>query len=132
MGHVAHFVPLAEAHGATEIVLDDAEVVAVVGDVGGELGAVAPADDTLLAQLRRLPVHFQLELVGFHQPGGSVSPSPSCSGACRPRSGSSDAALALARRAIERRDRMVSDTALRDYSPGARLVFFLGSRGGAH
>lgn len=42
----------------------------------------------------------------------------------------SDAALALARRAIERRDRMVSDTALRDYKAQAHgFVFFLGQFG---
>src|SRR6266567_1845244 len=31
-------------------------------------GAIAPADDALLAQLRRLPVHFQLQLVRFYEP----------------------------------------------------------------
>ena len=42
----------------------------------------------------------------------------------------SDAALALARRAIERRDRMVSDTALRDYKAQAHgFLFFLGQFG---
>src|SRR5579885_2648928 len=65
--HVAHLVPLAEADRRPEIVLDDAEVVAVVGDVGGELGLVAPADDALLAARGRLPVHFQLQLVGLDE-----------------------------------------------------------------
>src|SRR5258705_4316734 len=42
----------------------------------------------------------------------------------------SDAALALARRAIERRDRMASDTALRDYKAQAHgFLFFLGQFG---
>ena len=69
MGHVAHFVTLAEPDRAPKVVLDDAEVVAMVVDVGGQLGAIAPADDALLAQLRRLPVHFQLQLIRFHEPG---------------------------------------------------------------
>src|SRR6266550_473108 len=57
-----------EPDGAAEIVLHDAEVIAVVIDVGGELGAIAPADDALLAELGRLPVHFQLQLIRFHEP----------------------------------------------------------------
>jgi len=65
--HVAHLVPLAEPHRGAEIVLDDAEVVAVVVDVGGELGAVAPADHALLAARRGPPVHFQLQLVGLDE-----------------------------------------------------------------
>src|SRR5439155_852803 len=46
-----------------EVVLHDPEMVAVVVDVGGKLGAVAPAHHALLAARRGLPVHFQLQLV---------------------------------------------------------------------
>src|ERR1041385_1800151 len=67
MRYIAHLVALAQADGAAEIVLDDAEVVAVIVDVGGKLGAIAPADDPLLAEAGRLPVHFQLQLVGFDE-----------------------------------------------------------------
>src|SRR2546426_7722648 len=38
--HVAYLVPLAQADRGAEVVLDDAEVVSVVGDVGGQVGAV--------------------------------------------------------------------------------------------
>ena len=39
----------------------------MVGDVGGQLGFVAPSHDDLLAQAWGLPVHFQLQLVGLHE-----------------------------------------------------------------
>ena len=67
VGDVAHFVAFAQPDRAAEVVLDDAEVIAMVIDVGGQLGAIAPSDDALLAELRRLPVHFQLQLVRFHE-----------------------------------------------------------------
>ena len=67
MRHVPHLVALAQPDGGTEVVLDDAQVVAVVVDVGGELGLIAPADDALLAARRGPPVHFQLQLVRLHQ-----------------------------------------------------------------
>src|SRR3712207_4829594 len=51
-----------------KVVLDDAEVVAVVADVRRQQQRVAPADDALLAQVRRLPVHFERQLVGFEDP----------------------------------------------------------------
>ena len=65
--HVAHFVSLTQPDRASEIVLNDSEMIAVIVDVGGQLGAVTPADDALLAQARRLPVHFQLQLIRFHE-----------------------------------------------------------------
>ena len=68
MGDVAYLVTFAEADRAAEVVLHDAEVIAVVVDVGGQLGAITPADDALLAERGRLPVHFQLQLVRFYQP----------------------------------------------------------------
>ena len=67
VGDVPHFVALTEPDGGAEVVLDDAQVVAVVIDVGGQLGAVAPAHDALLAGARGLPVHFQLELIRFDE-----------------------------------------------------------------
>ncbi|OLB15566.1 MAG: hypothetical protein AUH12_08220 [Gemmatimonadetes bacterium 13_2_20CM_69_8] len=76
MRHVARFVPLAQANGGAEIVLHDAEMVAVVADVGGKLGTVAPADDALLAARRGLPVHFQLQLVGLDEARGVGEPLP--------------------------------------------------------
>src|SRR2546427_5290108 len=72
----SHLVTFAQSHGGAEIVLDDAEVVAVVVDVGGKLGLVAPPDDALLAARRGLPVHFQLQLVGLHKPWGIGQPLP--------------------------------------------------------
>ena len=67
MRDVAHFVTLTEANRTPEVVLHDAEVIAMVVDVGGQLGAIAPTDDALLAEPRSLPVHFQLQLIGLHE-----------------------------------------------------------------
>ena len=47
-----------------KVVLNDAEVVLVVRDVGGQRECVAPADDALLAEVGRPPIHFQRELIG--------------------------------------------------------------------
>jgi hypothetical protein len=44
-------------------------MVAMVVDVGGHVLAVAPPDDALLAELQP-SVHFQLQLVRFHEPVG--------------------------------------------------------------
>ena len=68
MRHIPHLIAFAQPDGGAEVVLHDAEVIAVVVDIGGELSAIAPADDALLAQLRRLPVHFQLQLIRFDEP----------------------------------------------------------------
>ncbi len=67
MNHIAHLVTLTDADHVTEIVGDDAEMVAVVLDVGGEEGAVAPAEDDLLAPVGGLPIHFHVELIGLDQ-----------------------------------------------------------------
>ena len=67
MGHVAHLVALADADQVAEIVGDDAQVIAMVADVGGQEGPVAPAEDPLLALVRGAPIHFHLQLVGLHQ-----------------------------------------------------------------
>ena len=69
MRHVAHLVAFAEPDDRREVVLDDAEVVAVVGDVGREQQRVAPPDDALLAQVGRAPIDFVHELVGLHDLG---------------------------------------------------------------
>ncbi len=74
MRHVPHLVAVAQPHRGAEIVLDDAEVVAVVVDIGRELGLVAPPDDALLAARRGPPVHFQLQLVGLDEPRGISEP----------------------------------------------------------
>ena len=63
--HVADLVALADPDDVAEIVGDDAEVVAVVVDVGGEKGAVAPAENDLLAPVGGLPIHFH---VAAHRP----------------------------------------------------------------
>ena len=74
MRHVAHFVPVAQTDAAAESVLHDAQMIPVVHDVGGELGAIAPPDDALLARARGFPVHFQLELVRFDETWRLVEP----------------------------------------------------------
>ena len=67
MGHVAHLVALADPDHVAEVVGDDAQVIAMVVDVGREERAVAPAEDDLLAPVRGLPIHFHVELVGLDQ-----------------------------------------------------------------
>ena len=52
-----------------EVVGDDPEVIAMVADVGGQEGAVAPAQDDLLAPVGCAPIHFHVELVRLDQPG---------------------------------------------------------------
>ena len=69
MRHVPDLVALADPDDVAEIVGDDAEVVAVVVDVGGQERAVAPAQDDLLAPVRGAPIHFHPQLVGLDQPG---------------------------------------------------------------
>ena len=66
MGDVQHLVPVAQADDRRKIVLDDAEVVAVVGDVRRQEERVAAAQDTLLAQVGRAPIDFVHQLVGLH------------------------------------------------------------------
>ena len=43
-------------------------MIAVVLDVGGEIRAVAPAENDLLAPVGCLPIHFHGQLVGLDQP----------------------------------------------------------------
>ena len=60
MGHVTHLIALPDPDHIAEVVGDDPEVVAMVVDIGGEEGAVAPAEDDLLAAVGALPIHFHL------------------------------------------------------------------------
>ena len=66
MRHVAHLVAVAEADDRREVVLDDAEVIAVVRDVGRQQQRVPSAEDALLAQVGRAPIDFVHQLVGLH------------------------------------------------------------------
>ena len=65
---VAHLVALAEPDQVAEIVGDDGEMVAVIGDVGRQIAPFPPRCDSLLAPVRCLPIHFGLELVGLDEP----------------------------------------------------------------
>ena len=69
MDRVAYFIALTDPDAVAEVVGDDAKVVAVVVDVGGQEGAVAPAEDDLLATVGGPPIHFHVELVRLDQPG---------------------------------------------------------------
>src|SRR5665213_2135658 len=69
MRHVAYFITFAQADDVRKVVLDDAEVILVVRDVRWERESVAAADDALLAEVGRQPVHFQRELVGANDLG---------------------------------------------------------------
>jgi hypothetical protein len=72
--HVAHLVALTEPDDGRKVVLDDAEVVAVVRDVGRQEQRVAATEDALLAQVGREPIHFIHELVGLHDLGWFSEP----------------------------------------------------------
>src|SRR6185503_12732747 len=69
MRNVFYFVAVAEADLVAEVVLDDAEVIAMILDVGGQVPTVAAAQDDLLAQRRSLPVDFQRQLIRLDQSG---------------------------------------------------------------
>ena len=57
-----------------KVVLDDAEVVAVIRDVRRQQQRVAASDDALLALIGRVPVDFQLQLVGLDDLGRRGEP----------------------------------------------------------
>ena len=67
MDSIAHFVTLADPNEVAEVVGDDTEVIPVVVDVGGQEGAVAPAENDLLAPIGGPPIHFHVELVRLDQ-----------------------------------------------------------------
>ena len=63
MRNIAHLVAVADADDLGKVVLDDAEMIAMVGDVGREQEGIPSANDALLAQPGRPPVHFQGKLI---------------------------------------------------------------------
>ena len=65
MRNVADLVAFAEADDVRKVVLDDAEVIAVIRDVRRQQQRVATTDDALLAQIGRAPVDFQRQLIGL-------------------------------------------------------------------
>ena len=66
MRDVLDLVAFAYPDDVPEVVLDDAEVVAVVIDVGRQEQSVAAPHDALLAQIGSAPVDFQPQLVRLH------------------------------------------------------------------
>ena len=66
MRNILNFVALADPDDVSEVVLDDAEVVAMVVDIGGKEQRVATAHDPLLAQVGSAPIDFQPQLVRLH------------------------------------------------------------------
>jgi hypothetical protein len=67
VNHVSHLVALADPDPVTEVVGDDAEVIAMIVDVGRQPATVPPTEDDLLAQIRGAPIDFDVELVGLDQ-----------------------------------------------------------------
>ena len=61
--NVVHVVPVAQADGIGEVVLDDAVPVAVVADVARQEEGIPLADDALLAEVGRPPIDFHGQLV---------------------------------------------------------------------
>ena len=51
-------VAFTNADDVRKIVLNDSEMIAVIGDVGRKQQCVTPADNPLLAQIGSLPIHF--------------------------------------------------------------------------
>src|SRR5688500_9627676 len=66
MRNVTNLVAIAQANDAREVVLNDAEMVAMVVDVRRQQQRVATSDDPLLAEVGRAPIDFQRELVGLY------------------------------------------------------------------
>src|SRR6266513_5850796 len=66
MRNVLDLVALTDSDNVPEVVLDDAEVIAMVVDVGWQQQGVATSHDALLAQIGRSPVDFQTQLVRLH------------------------------------------------------------------
>ena len=127
MRDVPHLIALTEPDRAPEIVLDNAEVVAVVIDVGRNLGAIAPANDALLAEPWRLPVHFQLQLIRFYQPwwlGEPLAELP------EEEEKSVSLGLVVTQRGIHGGVRAPVDRALRQRQGGIAVPVLGGSRGG--
>src|SRR5437588_810584 len=66
MRNVLNLVAFANPDDVSEVVLDDAEVIAMIVDVGGKQQRITTAHDALLAQIGRPPVDFQTQLVRLH------------------------------------------------------------------
>ena len=69
MRHVHHFVAVTESDDVGEVVLDDAQMVAVIADVRREQQSVAPTEDALLALIGRAPENLQPEFIGLDDLG---------------------------------------------------------------
>src|SRR5215204_7671929 len=69
MDRVTHLIPFTDPDQVAEVVGDDAKMIPVIADVGWQVGTIPPTLDDLLAVVRRTPIHFHAELVGFHQTG---------------------------------------------------------------
>ena len=67
--NVDDLVAIPEPDDRGEVVLDDAQMIAVVGDVGGKEQRVPPPHDMLLAEVGRAPVNFIHELISLHHLG---------------------------------------------------------------
>jgi hypothetical protein len=76
MRHIRDLIALSQPNDAREVVLDDAEVIAVIPDVSRQKQRVAPSDDALLAQVRRVPIDFERQLVGLEDLRGHRKPFP--------------------------------------------------------
>src|SRR5688500_12331003 len=63
MRHVADLIAVAEPDDVREVVLDDAEMVAVIADIRRQQQGVTTPHDPLLAQVGSTPVDFQRQLV---------------------------------------------------------------------
>src|SRR5688572_29657491 len=70
MNHIPHLVALTDPDDVAKVVGDDAQVIAMIVDVGRQESAVAPPKYDLLAAIRGLPIDLDLELVGLDQPRG--------------------------------------------------------------
>jgi hypothetical protein len=68
MYRISNFVPFADPYQIPEVVGDDTQVIAMVIDIRGKEGAVPPAEDHLFAPAGRLPIDFDVELIGLDQP----------------------------------------------------------------
>jgi len=65
MDDITHFVPIAEPNAVAKIILDDAQMVPVVINVRGQVHAVAPSDNSLLAVTGGPPIDFEHQLICF-------------------------------------------------------------------
>ena len=66
-------VTFADPDDVSEVVGDDAQVIAVVIDVRGQEGSVTPAEHDLLAAVGGLPIHFHVQLVRLaEEPDGRL------------------------------------------------------------